>query len=48
MTFLTAHLGYFGRWLLSYTDGVELISGEPLRGVMKELVQPLVKRWNHS
>lgn len=48
MTFLTAQLNYFGRWLLSFTDGVELIKGDPLRPVLCDLVASLKTRWSFS
>ena len=41
MKFLTADLGYFGRWLLMYTDHVRIVSPNDLKIIMKDLSQKL-------
>ncbi|UYQ93169.1 YafY family transcriptional regulator [Chitinophaga horti] len=39
MTFVTSSLEYFGQWLLSFTNEVEILSPEPLHEVMRSLVR---------
>lgn len=54
MAFLVAHIEHFGRWLLPYTNGVELVSGDALNPVMEGLFAELADSWgaramaNHS
>ena len=45
MTFLVAHMEYFCRWLLPYTNGVTLVSGDALNPVMAELFSELADTW---
>ena len=41
MKFLTSNLGYFGRWLLTWTNRVQVESPVALRGIMKELAEKI-------
>ena len=41
MKFLTSNLSYFGRWLLTYTNRVQVESPDALRGTMKELAEKI-------
>jgi predicted DNA-binding transcriptional regulator YafY len=41
MYFVTAHLEYLGRWLLTYTDHVTIESPEALTTIMKNLTEEL-------
>jgi predicted DNA-binding transcriptional regulator YafY len=41
MKFLTSNLSYFGRWLLTYTNRVQVESPLSLRTIMKELAERL-------
>ncbi|ARU54216.1 helix-turn-helix type 11 domain protein [Oleiphilus messinensis] len=45
MTFLTPSLVYFGRWLLSFTSGVEVLSPASLQAVMVELSRDVARHW---
>ncbi len=42
MHFLTASYDYFSRWLLSFTDSVEVVSPEPLKTIMRRHARCLV------
>jgi predicted DNA-binding transcriptional regulator YafY len=41
MKFLTSNLSYFGRWLLTFTNRVQVESPLSLRTTMKELAEKL-------
>ncbi len=41
MKFLTSNLGYFGRWLLTWTNRVQVESPAALRSIMKELAEKI-------
>jgi predicted DNA-binding transcriptional regulator YafY len=41
MKFLTSNLSFFGRWLLTYTNRVQVESPVTLRTIMKELGEKL-------
>jgi predicted DNA-binding transcriptional regulator YafY len=41
MKFLTTNLSYFGRWLLTYTNGVQVESPIALKNMMRELSEKL-------
>jgi hypothetical protein len=41
MKFLTSNLSYFGRWLLTFTNRVQVEYPVALRSVMKELAEKL-------
>ena len=42
MQFLTASYGYLSRWLLSFTDGVTIISPEPLKEMIRRHARRLI------
>lgn len=42
MKFLVSSYEYFGRWLLTYTDRVHIISPDPMKQIMKELSEKLL------
>ncbi|HXB92532.1 MAG TPA: YafY family protein [Puia sp.] len=42
MKFLSSSLSYFGRWLLTYTDHVRVVSPAELKSIMKELSEKLL------
>lgn len=42
MQFLTASYDYLSRWLLSFTDGVTVVSPDPLKVIMHQHIQRLV------
>ena len=42
MKFLTSSLSYFGRWLLTWTDNVRIVSPDELKVTMKELSEKLL------
>lgn len=46
MTFMTGSLEYFGQWLLMFTHEVEILSPEPLHGVMKKLAQGVYSHYH--
>jgi len=45
MTFLVPRLEYFARWLLQYTDGVEIVSGDALQPIIADLLATLATHW---
>lgn len=45
MSFMTATPVYMARWLLQYTDGVEVVRGEKVRDALKTLTQQLQSQW---
>lgn len=45
MTFLVELLPYFAGWLLQYSDGVEVLSGEALQPVIESLLGELSGHW---
>ncbi|HXB32450.1 MAG TPA: YafY family protein [Puia sp.] len=45
MKFLTSNLGHFGRWLLSFTNRVQIESPPALRTAMKELAEKISKHY---
>ena len=46
MTFLVPFLPYFAGWLMQYTDGVEILSGDELRPVIRSLLEGLTQHWS--
>ncbi len=44
MTFLTGHMEFLGRWLLSFTDLCEVISPEPFKDLVYTLIGQLQKK----
>jgi predicted DNA-binding transcriptional regulator YafY len=42
MQFLTASYDYLSRWLLSFTDGVTVLSPEPLKAIIRQHAQRLM------
>jgi len=46
MTFLVPFLPYFAGWLMQYTDGVEVLQGDALRPVIKNLLTSLSEHWD--
>jgi predicted DNA-binding transcriptional regulator YafY len=45
MKFLTSNMGYFGRWLLTYTNRVRVESPAALATIMRELAEKLSKHY---
>jgi predicted DNA-binding transcriptional regulator YafY len=45
MKFLTSNLSFFGRWLLSYTNRVQVESPDTLRNIMKTLAEKLSEHY---
>jgi predicted DNA-binding transcriptional regulator YafY len=45
MKFLTSNLSFFGRWLLTYTNRVQVETPESLRSIMKTLVEKLTTHY---
>ena len=45
MEFLTPSLEYFARWILSYTDAVEVIHPPELNKLMQDLSEELVRHF---
>jgi hypothetical protein len=45
MTFLLPFLQYFAGWLLQYGEGVEVLSGDELRPIIKSLLDDLSNDW---
>ena len=45
MRFLTSHLPYFGRWLLSFTSYAKIETPEPLQPVMCKLLGELQQQY---
>ncbi|HXD78295.1 MAG TPA: WYL domain-containing protein, partial [Puia sp.] len=48
MKFLTSNFGYFGRWLLTYTNRVRVESPAALTDTMKELAGKISAHYEHS
>ena len=46
MKFMTANMGYFGRWLLMYTSHVRIESPDTLKLLMKELGEKIHKHYS--
>ena len=45
MKFLTSNLSYFGRWLLTYTNRVQVETPESLRTIMKALAEKISEHY---
>lgn len=45
MKFLTSNLSYFGRWLLTYTNRVQVETPESLRTIMKALAEKIAAHY---
>ncbi len=48
MRFLTHVPEYMARWLLQYTDDVEVISGDPIKLALEQFSQQLATHWNNK
>lgn len=46
MTFLTSHLPFFGRWMLSYGSSVRIEYPEKLQEIVRDLLEDLNKHYN--
>ena len=45
MTFLVPYLPYFAGWLLQYSDGVDVVSGDEIRPIIATLLASLSEHW---
>ncbi len=45
MKFLTSNFSFFGRWLLTYTNRVQIESPPALRTIMKELAEKISEHY---
>lgn len=48
MSFLIGEFEYFARWLLGYTNGVKVLSPEPLTLEMNRLIDELQQHYQNS
>lgn len=46
MRFLTPSAEYMGRWLLQYTQGVQILKGEPVKQALQALTKELAEQWD--
>ena len=44
MDFLVSDLNYFGRWLLTYADGLEVVKPEVLRTMLRDLLKKIQEK----
>lgn len=48
MRFLTSMPDYMARWLLQYTQGVEVLHGAAIKQALREFAEQLQRHWNPS